>query len=89
MTKFLADGKTVDKGKDGKKPKERRAAAKKAARKRKENKGDWTKIHLKIDNKLLDGLDKLVKISGAKSRDDAILTAVRQYLIQLRMLVVS
>ena len=53
----------------------------------KKNKGNWTKFHLKIDNKLLDGLDKLVKIGGAKSRDDAILTAVRQYLIQLRMLV--
>ena len=87
MVKFLADGKTVDEEKDGKDAKKRSAAAKKAARTRKKNKGNWTKFHLKIDNKHLDRLDKLVKIGGAKSRDDAILTAVRQYLIQLRMLV--
>ena len=53
MVKFLADGKTVDEEKDGKDAKKRSAAAKKAARTRKKNKGNWTKFHLKIDNKLL------------------------------------
>ena len=84
---YLVGSGKVDKKIDGKTPAQRSAAAKKAARTRKKNKGNWTKFHLKIDNKLLDRLDKLVKIGGAKSRDDAILTAVRQYLIQLRMLV--
>tara|TARA_B100001750_G_scaffold215518_1_gene199560 strand:+ start:708 stop:971 length:264 start_codon:yes stop_codon:yes gene_type:complete len=86
MKDFLADGKTIDHKRDGKTPKQRTAAAKKAARTRRENKPDQTIIHLKIDNKLLDGLEKLEKIGGVSSRNEAILTALRQYLIQLRML---
>ena len=84
--KYLADGKTVDEDKDGKGPAQRSAAAKKAARTRKRNRGNQTKIRLEIDNTLLDGLDKLIKLKVHKSRDGAISTAIGQYLLQMNIL---
>lgn len=76
----------VDKKRDGKTPPQRSLYAKKAARTRKRRRGNKKKFSLVIDNKLLDRLDKLVNMGGAQSKNEAILTAIRQYLIQLRML---
>ncbi len=86
MAKFLANGKTVDEFRDGKTPKQRSAAAKKAAETRKKNRGGKVKVTIEIDGKLNSGLDKVVKIDGATSRESAIETAIRQYLMQNRVL---
>ena len=86
MVKYLVDGKTVDKDRDGKSPPERRAAAKKAAETRKKQSGGKRTISLKINGKLYSGLEKVVKMGGATSKDDAIETAIRQYLMQNRVL---
>ena len=87
MVKYLADGETIDEDRDGKSPRKRSAAAKKAAETRRRQSGGKRSISLKIDGNLYSGLEKMVKIGGAKSKDDAIETAIRQYLMQNRMLV--
>jgi hypothetical protein len=86
MVKYLADRKTVDKGIDGKSPRMRSAAAKQAAETRRRQSGGKRSISLKIDGKLYSGLEKVVKMGGATSKDDAIETAIRQYLMQNRVL---
>ena len=77
----------VDKKRDGKSPPERSAAAKQAARTRNRQRGDKKKISLVIDKRLLNGLEKMVKIGGKDSTtNEAILTAISSYLLQHNLL---
>ena len=86
MVKYLVDRKTVDENRDGKSPRQRSAAAKKAAETRRRPSGGKRSIRVKIDGRLYSGLEKMVKIGGSTSKDDAIETAIRQYLMQNRVL---
>ena len=86
ITKDITEEIITTKPKKVSKKEKRSAAGKKAAETRKKNRGGKVKVTIEIDGKLNSGLDKVVKIDGATSRESAIETAIRQYLMQNRVL---